>query len=152
MSHSLERPNVHTQPTTMQTAAAHPLKRQRSDESVEDVPRKGKMATSRMAPGKTCHFIQLSNAENTIPPTVKRAIQEALDRNGRTEITLQEDRLSRSRAGKVLKSQQSKIRGLQIFTTSDGSLWLDHFYDEIATGVLQDKRVQEALSQDVGGG
>lgn len=74
------------------------------------------------------------------------AIRTSLRKRNANDIALRVDRKQGPGYNRILGSQQSKLLGLKMFATSDGSTWVDHFYDEIATSVLEDKTVREAIS------
>ena len=88
--------------------------------------------------------------EGSPSTAVKQAIREVLRSKNRPEIMLKDDRTQQKpRLGRILGSQQSKIPELQLFATSDGSLWLDHFYDDIAGNILNHEHVQGALRMNM---
>ena len=80
---------------------------------------------------------------------VKHVVRNVLRTNGRNIIMLREDRLQQLENKSILRSQQSRSPGLEMFVTSDDSMWLDPFYDDIARSVLRDPRIQQAVCRSL---
>lgn len=136
--------------STLHRVSKRTMKRKRSNDGIN--------AESISSPRRTSPSSKVSAADKCLEELVhlsmgvsedlKKVIRGVLHANGWQYIMLRDDWLQKSPSAKFLQSQQSKAPSLHMFVTSDGSMWLDHFYDNVAAAVFREDGVRRVIEHE----